>query len=353
MSTQVDNRREFLKSMGFGAATFAGSHWLSADERIGREWLVGYAEADITPAPGQAQMRGYGRERYAKGTLAPLLSQVLALRDRKGNTCVLITADIAAFDRVLTEAIRRAITRRHGIPAERIMLNASHTHWGPAACFHAIYAAGAPNVWYMGVLEDKIMANVKAAMENMLPATIEYGWLDFRGIGCCRRMPVNGRITWGAYREGSFDGHTPILRIKRNRSPRQLLIVGHGCHPTSSGKIEKWSPDYPGAMRDYLIDKLTDTRSMFVQGCGGDAKVVHKDSETGKLVFTANPERSREAGEKLALAVLAYLEKERMKPLGGELACALVTGKLSYGERWSQEEVEKHAYTDSGKGYHT
>ena len=85
MRIQVDNRREFLKSMGFGAATLAGSRWSSADERIGREWLVGYAEAEITPAPGQAQMRGYGRERYAKGTLAPLLSQVLALRDRKGT----------------------------------------------------------------------------------------------------------------------------------------------------------------------------------------------------------------------------------------------------------------------------
>ena len=316
-------------------------------------WSVGYAEADITPALGQVQMRGFGRERYAKGALAPLLTQVVALNDQDGHTGVLITADIAGFERVMTEAIRRAITRKHGIPAEDVMLAASHTHWGPAAQFHATFAAGGPNVWYMGFMEDKILANVDAALKDLSPATIEYGWIDFRGIGCNRRLPVDGKITWGPYPEGSFDGHTPILRIKRDQSPRQLVVVGHACHPTSSGKIEKWSPDYPGAMRDYLADQLPDTKGVFVQGCGGDAKVVHKDPDTGKLVFAADPERSREAGEKLARAALAHLEKERMIPLGGQLACSLATGHLNYGERWSKDEIEKEAYTGSKKRYYT
>ncbi len=29
------------------------------------------------------------------------------------------------------------------------------------------------------------------------------------------------------------------------------------------------------------------------------------------------------------------------------LACSLATGQLSFGERWSQEEVEREAYTGS------
>ncbi|MCK4856530.1 MAG: neutral/alkaline non-lysosomal ceramidase N-terminal domain-containing protein [candidate division Zixibacteria bacterium] len=318
-----------------------------------RPWSVGYAEADITPAPGQVQMRGFGRERYAKGALAPLLTQVVALRDRDGHAGVLITADIAGFERVMTEAIRRAITRKHGIPAEDVMLAASHTHWGPAAQFHATFAAGGPNVWYMGFMEDKILANVDAALKDLSPATIEYGSIDFRGIGCNRRLPRNGEITWGPYPEGSFDGHTPILRIKREQSPRQLMVVGHACHPTSSGKIEKWSPDYPGAMRDYLAGQLPDTKGVFIQGCGGDAKVVHKDPNTGKLVFSADPERSRQAGEKLARAVLAHLEKGWMVPLAGQLACSLATGQLSYGKRWTREEIEREAYTGSKKRYYT
>ncbi len=312
-------------------------------------WSVGYAEADITPAPKQVQMSGFGRERYAQGSLAPLLTQVVALRDRDGCIGVLITADILEFDHIMVEAIRRAINYKHNIPVENIMFAASHTHWGPAVRFHISFGVGAPNVWYMGQLEDKILDAVDAAIEGLSPATIEYGSMDFRGIGCNRRRPVNGKIAWGPYREGSFDGHTPIFRIKRKAMPKQLILVGHACHPTSSGPIQKWSPDYPGAMRDHLVDELPNTKAMFFQGCGGDAKIVHNDPETGKLVFSNDPEQAKAAGEKLAGAVLKHLHTGQLIPLGPQLACSLTTGRISYGERWSQEEIERQAYPEPVK----
>ncbi len=317
-------------------------------------WSVGYAQSDITPAPGQVQMSGFGRERYARGTLAPLLTQVVVLRDGEDNTGVLITADILDLDHVMVEAIRRAVAREHAIPAENIMFVASHTHWGPAVRFRMGFSLGAPNVWYMGHLEQKILAGVDVAMEDLSPATIEYGWFDFRGIGCNRRLPVNGKITWGPYRQGSFDGHTPIFRIRRKADPQQLLLVGHACHPTSSGTIGKWSPDYPGAMRDYLAAEMPNTKAVFVQGCGGDAKVVHEDPETGRLAFSNSPQRAKAAGEKLAGAVLKHLETGRMIPLDGQLACSLTTGQISYGRRWSREEIERQAFPEpKKKGQHS
>ena len=312
-------------------------------------WSVGYGEADITPAPKQVQMSGFGRERYAQGKIAPLLTQVIVLRDEKQNTGVLITADILDFERVIVEAIRRAIKYKYNIPPENIIFAASHTHWGPAVRFRMGYSLGAPNVWYMGFLEDKIINSVDAAFENLSGASIDYGWINYRGIGCNRRLPVNGKITWGPYKEGSFDGHTPIIRIKRTGNPQQLLVVGHACHPTSSGPIQKWSPDYPGAMRDYLVSKMPETKAVFVQGCGGDAKIVHKDPETGKLVFSNAPERAKAAGEKLAKVVLSYIESAKMVRLNGQLACSLKTGKISYGKRWSREEIERQAYPSEGR----
>jgi len=315
-------------------------------------WSVGYAETDITPAPGQVQMSGFGRERYASGALAPLLAQVVVLRDAADNTGVLITADILHLDHVMVEAIRRAIGHKHGIPSENIMFAASHTHWGPAVRFRMGFSIGAPNVWYMDELEKKILTAVDAAIKDLTPAVIEYGWIDFRGIGCNRRLPVNGKITWGPYAEGSFDGHTPIFRIKRSAGVRQLIVVGHACHPTSSGVIQKWSPDYPGAMRDCLTAELADTKAVFVQGCGGDAKIVHKDPETGKLVFSSSRDRAKAAGEKLAGVVLNHLKAGRMIPLDGQLACSLTSGRISYGQRWSPEEIERLAFpepTRSGK----
>jgi neutral ceramidase len=318
-----------------------------------KSWAVGYGEADITPAPMQVQISGFGRERYAKGSLAPLLTQAVALRDQKGRTALLITADILDFDRVMVEVVRRSITRKHHIPPENILLAASHTHWGPAVRFRMSFSVGGPNVWYMGHMEDQILASVDAALKDLHTATLEYGWLDFRAIGANRRFPRDGKITWGAYAQGSFDGHTPILRIMRPQSPHQIIMVGHACHPTSSGNIEKWSPGYPGAMRDYLVTNLPETRAMFVQGCGADAKVVHEDPETGKLVFTADPDRARAAGERLGQAVLDYLRKDAMTALTGSLACTMATGQLSYGKRWSQEETERQAYEGSNKTWMT
>jgi hypothetical protein len=324
-----------------------------ADEASDRPWSVGYAEADITPAPGQAQMSGYGSERYAKGTLSPLLAQVIVLRDADACTGILIAADIAGFERVMTEAIRRDIARKHGVAARNIILAASHTHWGPATQFHATYAAGGPNVWYMAFLEETILAAVDAALADLAPAGIEYGAIDLRGIACNRRLPRNGQIDWGPYAEGSTDPHTPILRMRRDRSPRQIVIVGHACHPTSSGSIEKWTPDYPGAMRDYLAGQLPDAKAVFVQGCGGDAKVVCKDPKTGELVFAADPNQSREAGEKLAKAALSHLETGPMTSIAASFASSVATGQLSYGQPWSREETEREAYTGSRKKYYT
>ncbi len=315
-------------------------------------WSVGYGEAEITPAPRQVQMSGYGRERYAKGVLAPLMTQAVAMRDSEGRTGVLVSADVLGYDRTTVDAIRNKIGRKHGIAAENVMLSASHTHWGPAIRFSVSYSIGGPNVWYMGLMEEKILGCVDAAIENLSSASIEYGWMDFREIGCNRRRPTDTGVGWGPNREGSFDGHTPILRIKREAGPRRLIVVGHACHPTSSGTIEKWSPDYPGAMRDCITGKLSETKAVFVQGCGGDAKIVYED-EKGKLVFCSDPDHARQAGVKLGEAVLKRLEEGRMIRLAGKLGCSLASGRISYGERWPREEMERQAYEGSTKSWPT
>ncbi len=316
-------------------------------------WQVGYAEADITPKPMQIQMAGFGRERYARGAIAPLIMQVTALRDAKGTTALIITADVVGFDRVMVEVIKRQIQAKHGLGPEAIMLAPSHTHWGPAIRLKSHYSCGAPNVWYMAKLEDKIYAAVDRALKELSPATIDYGHIDFREIACSRRLYKDGKVLWKPNPEGSFDGHTPILRISRQGSPKQIVFVGHASHPTSSGVIEKWSPDFPGAMRAAIEATLPNTKAAFLQGCGGDAKIFHKDPKTGKLTFAADPKLSQQAGEKLARAALKHLDGGAMTPVPGPLRCVLATGQLSYGERWSLAEVENAAYTGSRRNWAT
>lgn len=315
---------------------------------------MGYAETNITPSNDQeVQMSGYGRERYADGSVMPLLSQTVVLRDLEGNTGVFIAADIVGFDRVLVNAIRHSIHKKHNISEDNILLVASHTHWGPAVRLTGKFSTGAPNVWYNGWMEEKILDQVDRALAALSPATIEYTSFDFREIASNRRLFVDGEILMKPNPEGSFDGHTPLIRIKRDVYPQQLLMVGYGSHVTGSGAIEKWSPGYPGSMRNYLSGALPDTKAVFIQGCGGDAKISYTDPETGKLVFSSDTIHSREAGEKLARVVLAHLESKKMTVIDNKLACSLATGQLSYGERWPQEEIEHHAYDGDPNYYLT
>ncbi len=133
-------------------------------------------------------------------------------------------------------------------------------------------------------------------------------------IGMNRRRPdAGGVIQWGVNPEGSYDRHTPVLSITRHDSPRRPVLVGHACHPTSMGQIEKCSPGYPGAMREKVEASLKDCRALFVTGCGSDAKVVYQDAHPGECVFANAPAQSRAGGIKLADAVLHHLDRKEQE----------------------------------------
>jgi dienelactone hydrolase len=303
-------------------------------------WQVGYAEADITPATGEAALAGFGRPRQVQGTLAPLRAQALALRDRSGRQALLFTADVLGFSRVSVEVLRRKLEKTHGIEPSAVCFAASHTHWGPAINYRTNFTIGGLNVWYLARLEETLLKLADLALKDLSPADVSYGACDVR-IGMCRRLPNDrGQFVWGSYPEGSYDEHTPVLRITRGKSPKQLVLVGHACHPTSTGTVDKWSPDYPGAMRRKLESALDDCRALFVMGCGGDAKVVVRDEATGKDDFAASPEKSDAAGVKLAEQVLAFLQKSQLAALDGKLETKLVAGALSLQAPRSREQIE-------------
>ncbi len=315
-------------------------------------WEVGYSEADITPPAGQAMMAGFGRERYAGGTIAPLRAQAIAFRDRDGRTAALVTADVLGFGRVSVEAMRRQIEEKHQLPAKAICFSASHTHWGPAINYRTNFGIGGPNVWYIGKLEETLVRLVGEAIAELSPATITYSSTQAQ-IGACRRNPnERGEIGWGPYLAGSYDSHTPIVQVRRSASPQQIVLVGHACHPTSSGAVGKWSPDYPGAMRRKLEQELPDSRAMFVMGCGGDAKVVVRD-ESGQYRFAADPQESDAAGIELADQVLRRLGEGNLSELQSGLRTTLVRGSLSLQPPRNREEIERMAYGGNPRSHVT
>jgi len=317
---------------------------LSAAVGAPRGWKAGFAQADITPKPGLPVMpAGFATSRIMEGTEAPLLAQALVLEDAGGNRVILFTADLLGFGRITIDAVRHKIAKAHGLPEENVCFTASHTHWGPTVNFRTGAAMGDVNVWYLTFLETTLLELAGRALKSLTPAEVDYGSTEVQ-IGMNRRLPGAQGIQWAVNPAGSYDRHTPILRVRREASPRQVIVVGHACHPTSMGKLNQWSPDYPGAMRRKLEAELEDCRAMFVNGSGADAKVVYRDPATGRHEFAATLERSHEGGLALAQAILERIRTgQPLEPLDARLSAALVRGKLSLREGPSQEEIKKMA----------
>src|SRR5262245_11494560 len=137
-------RIALIGSIGILFATMAGSvraaqgdgpvaspvqKTLAVEGNAASGWKVGYAEADITPASGEAMLAGFGQPRQVAGTIAPLRAQAVAFEDGKGRRALLFTADVLGFGRGSVDVLRRKIEKAHGIPASAVCFSASHTHW--------------------------------------------------------------------------------------------------------------------------------------------------------------------------------------------------------------------------------
>jgi neutral ceramidase len=316
------------------------------------QWRCGYAETDITPTPGEALPSGFGRERYAQSALSPLIAQAVALEDARGRQSVIVASDVLGYSRVLVDAMRTRIQDRYGLEPEAVTFPCSHTHCGPAVNFGLNFAVGGINVWYLARLEDALIGLVGQALENLGPATISLTEADCQ-IGLNRRLLDGDRVLHQPNPDGVYDRHTPILRIRRRRTPSEIILVSHACHPTSTGAYDRWSPDWPGAMRRRIATRLDGTRVLFAKGCGADANVVHRDPDSGSYVFSRSPGRARAAGVKLADQVLRALQRGSACELAPEMSLSRASGGLTLKRGPSRKQIRHLALVGDNQSHLT
>lgn len=239
---------------------------------------LGTAQVDITPTES-VQLSGFAaRLDPWRRVQAPLSAQAFAFGDgeRDGSVrAVLVCADLLWWGPDTVATLRSRLSEAYDVPADGIVLHASHTHSAPAPGLSFSPYIGAGDPAYLRRLVDAVVEAVGAAIGAREPVTAT------RGTGTCtfatnrRRNNPDGTIG-GPDPDGVTDPEVSVVRFDRTDGTRKAVLVHYTCHPVIAGDPADpvVSPDYPGATRDRLVADLPSSPSEpvigFLQGCCGD-----------------------------------------------------------------------------------
>ena len=94
-------------------------------------YRAGTATECITPSD-PLWLAGYlVRKAPSRGTVSDLYASALALEDADGGRMVIASIDLIAITRTIADPVYDAVFKATGLPRERILLAATHTHYGP------------------------------------------------------------------------------------------------------------------------------------------------------------------------------------------------------------------------------
>lgn len=298
---------------------------------------AGVGRADITPQE-PVWMAGYGnRKKPSEGVDHPLSAKALALyQSEKEPPLLLITADIIGFSRELSEDIAARLHKKHKLPRERILLNASHTHTGPVigrnliGMFDLAGKDAEAIDRYTKFLADRVVTAADEALKRSEPVRLSFG----RGVATFavnRRVFKSGSVNFGVNPDGPVDHEVQVLRIDDATGKVKAIVFGYACHCTTlGGDHYRINGDWAGFAQDYLERAHPGATAFFITGCGGDANPEPR----GKLDF------ARQHGLEIAGAVSRVLSKPRL-PLEGTLKAGFERVDLPLAKPPTREEFQK------------
>lgn len=295
-------------------------------ERPAMPWKAGVATAKITPEM-PLPMSGYAgrKDNPAEGTEQDLFAKALAIEDTSGNRLVMITSDIIGITATLRERVEAAVVEKHKLPPSALLMNASHTHCGPA------YMRPAAAEYFDKLTADMI-AIVDQAIESMEPASLTYSFAR-AGFAMNRRTPTEDGFRNHPNPQGTVDHSVPVLAVRDQEEQLKAVVFGYSCHNTTIGFM-KWCGDYAGYAQEYFEADHPGATAMFMNGCGGDQNPYPRS-----FIMLA-----QKHGRSLATAIEAALETNQraffhQKPVEGPLRTALERVDLEF-----TTDREDHAY---------
>ncbi len=245
---------------------------------------------DISPRHFPVLVNGGFLEASADKVNDPVYAKCLVLDDGSVQVALAVV-DSCMLPRDLLDAAKKMARDRTGIPPERMLISATHTHSAPSAMGALGCAADAD---YVESLPDRIAAGIERAFHNLKPARL--GWAsvkDWEHTHCrrwilrsdkCRADPfgaVNVRATMHpGYQNPDFvgpsgpvDPELSVLSIQTLVGKPLALLANYSMHYFGAAPV---SADYFGRFAKKM-EKLLGAEgagppfvAMMSQGTSGD-----------------------------------------------------------------------------------
>ncbi|HEU0140347.1 MAG TPA: hypothetical protein VFQ79_11565 [Bryobacteraceae bacterium] len=283
------NRREFVSSSLLVAGA-AGSH---AQIRTG--FQAGYAERDITPAIGMEQPGGYGKSYHTK--LHDPCKVRTAVFDGGATKVALVGVDAGSVGRRMVLAAREGIRNRCGIPADAVLIGASHSHSSgpiggvePGEYDHAsalvrelaYEKSTVNNPKYVEHVQNQIVDAVCAAAGSLRPMASGVGSGIEDKVAFNRRFRMKNGLSYTHPGQGNPDIVKPagpidptvgVIGSWDDSGKLAGCIVNYSCHATTNpgGISANWIYYMERTIRGFFGP---DVVVVFLQGASGDVTQV-------------------------------------------------------------------------------
>ncbi len=283
--------RGFICLILFAWLSAPGQYTFAQDTDTKPTLRAGFGRSDITPKI-PTPMAGYYHVRMSTETHDSLWAKATVLDDGQQQVAIVALDLISTTSWMVTEA-RTRIQTLTGIPAQNILIGASHSHTGPVlydprTTRSERFASDTPeSKRYMLELPETIAQSVVLAQESLADVRVT------RGVGHESQLAFNrrffmkdGSVGWNPgkmnpniVREaGPTDDQLPFLFF--SKSPEQIVgvLANYSIHLDTVGGTQ-WSADMPSSFERIL--QQVHGQACHVQystGCCGD--VNHIDVRT-------------------------------------------------------------------------
>jgi hypothetical protein len=254
---------------------------------------VGVGKRIVTPDPLLPVSGGIGPSHPANRKLGDLWVRAMVL-GKEDTRVAVVGCDFLGFPKILGDRVREQV---RAIPAENIIIGATHTHSAPDMYgFPDEAGSFSTDLEYVNWVCEQMANAISDALDNLQPVNLKIATGE-----------AQGRIAFNYYAPDLYDPRCSVIQAVDQQRKPIVTLVNYAIHPEVLGPEQGvCGPDMIGPLYE-RIEKKTGGMAIFMNGAqGGMVTADVRDPETGEHIQTW--EECQRIGNLLADEALRIIE---------------------------------------------